>query len=65
MGGAELLAGRVGGDRSAPPLVEPDMQISRIRLSCETFVSGLSRGLEPKKLESKPLEVRHVSHPLR
>jgi hypothetical protein len=26
-------AGRVGGDRSAPPLVEPDMQISRIRLS--------------------------------
>jgi len=33
---AELLAaqpGRVGGDRSAPPLVEPDVQISRIRLS--------------------------------
>jgi hypothetical protein len=26
-------AGRVGGDRSAPPLVEPDVQISRIRLS--------------------------------
>ena len=59
------MAGRVGGDQSAPPLVEPDVQISRIRLSSKTLVSGLSRGLKPEELKTEPLEVGVVSHAFR
>jgi hypothetical protein len=46
------------------PLVEPDVQISRIRLSWKPSSAALA-WCEPQELQTKPLEVRIIAGSLR